>query len=87
MIAIDREKTLVLGKDEMVEFVSKLKPFEVEALWEILVDHEIVQKKTSALLRISGLVEEIELNIHELMESRYELERQIKLLKEQLNYE
>lgn len=64
--------------DDAREFVSKLKPMEIECLWEAMVESDTVQKKFDDFYRISEMLSELEERILELKDANNEFEYEFK---------
>lgn len=85
MILIDRNIDPVIDGDDITNFIDQLKPLEIETLWEILTEHEQIQRKTNALVKLSYLLDEAENNMHELMQNYYKVQKELENLQTELN--
>lgn len=85
MISIDRNIHPVIDSEDMSNFINQLKPLEIETLWEVITEHEQIQRKTNALVQLSNLLDDAEANMHELMQNYYKVQKEIENLETQLN--
>jgi hypothetical protein len=85
MISIDRNLNPVIDADDINNLINQLKPLEVETLWEVITEHEQIQRKTDTLKNLSVLLEDAEDHLHELMRTHNVLLKQIENLQTELN--
>ena len=82
---INRAENPIITGDDFNQFISQLKPMEIELLWEELIENEQIQKKFDKIHELKKLLDELEERILDLRhvsnEYEYDFDKFIKQLK------
>lgn len=85
MISIDRNLNPVIDTGDINNFINQLKPLEIEALWEVITEHEQIQQKVTSLRNISILLQDAEDYLDGVREAHSRLSKQVETLEKELN--